>query len=287
MTADPAQQRSTVDLSHLPICDDQVEPRYADSIRVAPYLLEPGLVLETGAHEVRSARQHLWAEPLDRSLRLYLRAQISNELGFELSRNAIPANAPDFILDVEVEELHGTLSGAARLVASWRITRVEDGEKLAAFRFARTLPLARDGYAALADAEVALVRELAAAIAKSLRDPLLQVFPAALLGRIVTIPYYPLSDDMVAAIARLQLGRIEKRIWLTHKVPFTYDDAVVTLIASRCTELESGGRMIDAILTNSMLPSVSREFLTRMMESKPVDRVHIAVSDGDFTYQFE
>ncbi len=124
-------------------------------------------------------------------------------------------------------------------------------------------------------------------IAKSLRDPLLQVFPAALLGRIVTIPYYPLSDDMVAAIARLQLGRIEKRIRLNHKVPFTYDDAVVALIASRCTELESGGRMIDSILTNSMLPSVSREFLTRMMEGKPVDRVHIGVYDADFTYQFE
>jgi len=124
-------------------------------------------------------------------------------------------------------------------------------------------------------------------IAKSLREPLLQVFPAALLGRIVTIPYYPLSDDMVAAITRLQLGRIEKRILHNHKVPFTYDDAVVTLISSRCTEMESGGRMIDAILTNSMLPSVSREFLTRMMEGKPVDRVHIDVSDGDFTYQFD
>ncbi len=124
-------------------------------------------------------------------------------------------------------------------------------------------------------------------IAKALRAPLLQVFPAALLGRIVTIPYYPLSDDMVAAIARLQLGRIEKRIRLGHKIPFTYDDEVVKLIASRCSELESGGRMIDAILTNTMLPSVSREFLTRMVEGNPVTRVHIAVSDGDFTYSFD
>ena len=56
----------------------------------------------------------------------------------------------------------------------------------------------------------------------------------------MTIPYYPLSDDMVAAIARLQLGRIEKRIRINHKVPFTYEDAVVELIASRCNELESG-----------------------------------------------
>ena len=124
-------------------------------------------------------------------------------------------------------------------------------------------------------------------IAQALRAPLLQVFPAALLGRIVTIPYYPLSDDMVAAITRLQLGRIEKRIRANHKVPFTYEDAVVALIASRCSELESGGRMIDSILTNSMLPAVSREFLTRMMEGKPVERVHIAVADGDFAYKFD
>src|SRR5258705_615015 len=75
-------------------------------------------------------------------------------------------------------------------------------------------------------------------IAKSLREPLLKVFPAALLGRVVTIPYYPLSDQMLGLIIRLQLGRIEKRIREHHKVPFTYGDDVVKLIASRCTELE-------------------------------------------------
>src|SRR5690606_5909687 len=91
-------------------------------------------------------------------------------------------------------------------------------------------------------------------IAKALREPLLKVFPPALLGRIVTIPYYPLSDEMVSSIARLQLRRIEKRIVQNHEVPFVYDDEVVKLIVSRCTELESGARMIDAILTNTLLP---------------------------------
>jgi len=86
-----------------------------------------------------------------------------------------------------------------------------------------------------------------------------------LLGRLVVIPYYPLNDEMIGAIARLQLGRIAKRVQENHRVPFTYDDAVVRLIASRCTELESGGRMIDAILTNTMLPRISEEFLRRML----------------------
>jgi type VI secretion system protein VasG len=124
-------------------------------------------------------------------------------------------------------------------------------------------------------------------LAKALREPLLKVFPSALLGRIVTIPYYPLSDEVLANIIRLQLGRIERRVKATHKIPFTFDDAVVTLIAERCTELESGGRMIDAILTNSVLPTISREFLARTMEGRPVDRVHISVAEGDFRYAFE
>jgi type VI secretion system protein VasG len=123
-------------------------------------------------------------------------------------------------------------------------------------------------------------------IAKALREPLLKVFPAALLGRLVVIPYYPLSDEMIANIIRLQLSRIEKRIAQNHKIPFTYDDEVVELIASRCTELASGGRMIDAILTNTLLPTLSSEFLGRMMEGRPVSGVRVTASDGSFNYNF-
>jgi type VI secretion system protein VasG len=125
------------------------------------------------------------------------------------------------------------------------------------------------------------------AIAKALREPLLKVFPAALLGRIVTIPYYPLSDAMIGEIAKLQLRRIEKRVRENHKLPFTYTDDVVKLVVSRCTELESGGRMIDAILTNTVLPAVSTEFLTRLMEGRPMSRVHVKVESGEFGYEFD
>ncbi|OTE96803.1 ClpV1 family T6SS ATPase [Crenothrix sp. D3] len=124
-------------------------------------------------------------------------------------------------------------------------------------------------------------------IAKALREPLLKVFPPALLGRLVVIPYYPLSDEMICAITRLQLGRIKKRVMESHKVPFTFDDDVVKLIASRCTELESGGRMIDAILTNTLLPRISQEFLLRMMANEPIERVHISVQDGEFGFSFD
>ncbi|QZI70861.1 type VI secretion system ATPase TssH [Pseudomonas protegens] len=123
-------------------------------------------------------------------------------------------------------------------------------------------------------------------IAKALRQPLLEIFPPALLGRLVTIPYYPLSDDMLKAITRLQLGRIKKRVESTHKVAFDFDDEVIDLIVSRCTETESGGRMIDAILTNSLLPDMSREFLTRMLEGRALAGVRIRQRDNELHYDF-
>ncbi|MFO1330412.1 MAG: type VI secretion system ATPase TssH [Rubrivivax sp.] len=123
-------------------------------------------------------------------------------------------------------------------------------------------------------------------LAKALREPLLKVFPPALLGRLVTIPYYPLTDKMLAMIVRLQLGRIKKRVESHYKIPFGYDDGVVQLVVSRCTESESGGRMIDAILTNTMLPDISREFLNRMMEGRPITGVQVGAEGGTFSYRF-
>jgi type VI secretion system protein VasG len=124
-------------------------------------------------------------------------------------------------------------------------------------------------------------------IAEAMRGPLLEVFPAALLGRIVVIPYYPLSDVMLGNIVRLQLDRVKQRVTERYQVPFTYDDSVVQLISSRCTELESGGRMIDAVLTNTLLPQVSRELLLRQLDGQTVSRVAVGTAGSEFTYAFD
>jgi type VI secretion system protein VasG len=124
-------------------------------------------------------------------------------------------------------------------------------------------------------------------IAKALRAPLLKVFPPALLGRLIVIPYYPLSDAVMRDIIKLQLGRIATRIAAHHKVPFTWDESVVDLIASRCTEPESGGRMIDAILTNTMLPAISAAFLERLLEGEAIKAVRVGVENGELTYGFD
>jgi type VI secretion system protein VasG len=124
-------------------------------------------------------------------------------------------------------------------------------------------------------------------IAKALRTPLLKVFPPALLGRLIVVPYLPLSDAVMAGIIRLQLGRIAARIGARQGVPFSYDEDVVRLIASRCTEPESGGRMIDAILTNTLLPDISAALLDRLLAGQKVEFVHVGTAGAAFTYSFD
>jgi len=123
-------------------------------------------------------------------------------------------------------------------------------------------------------------------MARALREPLLKIFPPALLGRLVAIPYYPLNPEMLGRIVTLQLNRIKRRIEARYRIPFEYNDDVVKLVVSRCNESESGGRMIDAILTHTMLPDISREFLTRMMRGDAVVRVAVSVVNSDFAYDF-
>ena len=123
------------------------------------------------------------------------------------------------------------------------------------------------------------------AIAKALRPEQLDTFPAALLGRLVTIPYFPLSDSMIDMIAGLQLQKIQRRVKENHDAELTYGDDVLELIRSRCTELASGGRMIDSILTNTMLPAISREVLGRMADGVPLKSVNVKVEDGEFAYE--
>ena len=125
------------------------------------------------------------------------------------------------------------------------------------------------------------------ALATALRPDLLKVFPPALLGRLVVLPYFPLSPDMLGGIVRLQLDRVGKRIAQNHKIRFDYGADVVDLIVSRCNEVASGGRMIDAILTNTMLPEMSIALLERQMAGEEVEAIQVGTDPAGFTYRFE
>jgi len=127
-------------------------------------------------------------------------------------------------------------------------------------------------------------REDSEALAQALRPELLKVFPAALLGRIVSIPYYPLSNKMLGGIIRLQLDRIGRRIRDNHNAAFVYDEAVVDHIVSMCNDPDTGGRMIDNIITNTLLPALSREFLKRSLARETLKEAKVTIENNDFAY---
>jgi type VI secretion system protein VasG len=122
-------------------------------------------------------------------------------------------------------------------------------------------------------------------LVEGIRPELLKVFKPALLGRMVVVPYYPISDEVMRAIIKLQLGRVGRRLTENHGAEFGYDEAVVQEIANRCKEVESGARNVDHILTRTLLPEMSGEFLSRMASGQGVSRVNIGVGEGgQFTY---
>jgi type VI secretion system protein VasG len=124
------------------------------------------------------------------------------------------------------------------------------------------------------------------ALVEALRPDLLKVFKPAFLGRTIVVPYYPLADDVMQKIIHLQLGRVRARLYDNHRAQFSYDDTVVTEIARRCTEVESGARNVDHILTHTLLPEVAREFLGRMAVGDSISQVHVSVgTGGSFRYE--
>ncbi|WP_175942324.1 type VI secretion system ATPase TssH [Burkholderia pyrrocinia] len=124
-------------------------------------------------------------------------------------------------------------------------------------------------------------------LADALRAPLLDVFPAALLGRLTVVPYYPLTDATLARIVALQLRRIEKRIDAHHGIRLRCTDAATALIVERCRTIESGGRMVDAILTHTVMPRISRAILQATLEGRALSSIEVSAADGEFAYRFD
>ena len=124
-------------------------------------------------------------------------------------------------------------------------------------------------------------------LVEAVRPELVKAFKPALLGRMFTVPYYPISDDILRLIIKLQLGKIKNRIFENHKAQFSYDDAVIETVARRCTDVDSGARNVYNILTSSLLPEMSGEVLSRMASGEGISKVHVNVQDEKFVYSFE
>ena len=131
---------------------------------IAPYIEQPGIVLETNAGEIRPAMHNQWAEPMNQGLRQFLRIEVSAAIGEDIFPKEYSEG--DLVFDVRIDQLHGTAEGDALLVAYWWVQ--QDGEILASYQFSETAALTRDGYGALVNAEKALLSKLAGRIGESM-----------------------------------------------------------------------------------------------------------------------
>jgi type VI secretion system protein VasG len=124
-------------------------------------------------------------------------------------------------------------------------------------------------------------------LALAIKPELNKIFKPAFLGRMLIVPYFPVRDEALKKIILLKLGKIQRRIKENHKIAMVCSDAVIEEVAKRCTEVESGARNVDNILSNTMLPEISRQVLSRMAEEAPLERVTVGVGeDSRFTYEW-
>jgi type VI secretion system protein VasG len=122
---------------------------------------------------------------------------------------------------------------------------------------------------------------------QALKPELNKIFKPAFLGRLLIVPYFPIRDEAMKLIIRLKLGKIQRRLMESHKIALEYDDVLLNEVAGRCTEVESGARNVDNILSNTMLPDLSRQILSRIAEGVAADKVSISVKDGALTYAWD
>ena len=124
------------------------------------------------------------------------------------------------------------------------------------------------------------------ALAELLRPTLYKAFKPAFLGRMKVVPYYPISDDVLAEIITLKLGRIRDRVAINHKAAFQWDNALVESVLARCTEVDAGARAVDHILNGTLLPQIAESVLTRMAEGGSVEKIKVGVGkNGEFKYR--
>jgi type VI secretion system protein VasG len=123
-------------------------------------------------------------------------------------------------------------------------------------------------------------------LVKALKPELDKVFKPAFLGRLVITAYLPIRDEAMKRIITLKLAKIQRRLQETHKLALTYDAALVEEVAKRCTEVESGARNVDNILSNTLLPDISRQLLTAFAEGSRPASIHVKIGEnGQFVYE--
>jgi type VI secretion system protein VasG len=122
-------------------------------------------------------------------------------------------------------------------------------------------------------------------LVKALKPELNKIFKPAFLGRMVIIPYFPVRDEALKKIIHLKLGKVVRRLQENHKMKLGFDEALIDEVARRCTEVESGARNVDNILTNTLLPEISKQILSKMAAGEKIETIHVSIGpDSSFVY---
>ncbi len=124
-------------------------------------------------------------------------------------------------------------------------------------------------------------------LSELIRPTLYKTFKPAFLGRMDVVPYYPINDDSLAAIIRLKLDRVRRRVEASHHAEFHYDDALVESLLARCTEVDIGARAVDQIINGSLLPEIADTVLARMADGQGLSRIKVGANKRGFTYQIK
>jgi type VI secretion system protein VasG len=123
------------------------------------------------------------------------------------------------------------------------------------------------------------------ALIRALKPELNKIFKPAFLGRLVITPYYPVRDEILKRIIALKLEKLRRRMMENHRLEFVYGDQLISAVADRCTEVESGARNVDNILTNTLLPDISRQLLTAIAEGRKLTSIRVGIDgQGAFSY---
>ena len=125
----------------------------------------------------------------------------------------------------------------------------------------------------------------APALKEMLRPELTKQFKPAFLGRLMVVPYYPITDKNMRLIVKLKLDRIAKRMRENRNIAFIYEEGLIEAIGKRCTEVDSGARNVDHILTNTLLPEMSKELLSRMASGEQIKELKVSLGDEGFLFE--
>ena len=118
-------------------------------------------------------------------------------------------------------------------------------------------------------------------VSEVMHESLLKVFPPALLGRIVTIPYYPLSQPVMSRIIGLKLSKVARRLKSGYDAELTWSEDLPHFVMAQARRADAGARIIDNIITHSILPRLSTLMLQSVLEQKNYTEVALGVVDDD------